>query len=45
MSCLPCSKVSAQEQDVVKFYKKLFEKTGRLYWVYRLGAKEKPIIR
>lgn len=40
MSCLPCSKVSSQERDVVKFYKNLYKQTGKLYWVYRLGSKE-----
>jgi len=40
MSCLPCSKVSAEEQDVVKFYKKVYEKTGKVFWVYRLSKKD-----
>lgn len=40
MSCLPCSKVSSQEQNVVKYYKKVYEKTGKVFWVYRLSSKD-----
>lgn len=40
MSCLPCSKVSAQEQNVVKFYKAVYENTGKVFWVYRLSSKD-----
>lgn len=39
MSCLPCSKVSHQEKDVVKFYKDLHKTTGKVYWAYRLTEK------
>lgn len=39
MSCLPCSKVSKQEQNVVKYYQKVYNDTGVLYWVYRLESK------
>ena len=35
-NCLPCSKVSKMEKSVVQFYKKLYEETGRLFYVYRL---------
>lgn len=37
--CLPCSKVSLQEKDVVKYYQNVYKKTGNLYWVYRLKTK------
>lgn len=40
MSCLPCSKVSAQEQDLVKYHKKLYKDTGIVYWAYRLSSKD-----
>ena len=36
MSCLPCGKVTNNERLVVKYYKTLFETTGKLYYVYRL---------
>lgn len=41
MSCLPCSKVSLQEKDIVKFYQEHYKKTGKLYWVYRLSSKDR----
>lgn len=37
MSCLPCGKVTQKEQIVVKYYKTLFEKTGKIYYAYRLS--------
>lgn len=40
MSCLPCAKVSAKDQDVVKYFKKIFETTGREYYAYKLSTKE-----
>ena len=38
--CLPCSKVSNMERSVVMFYKKLFEQTGRIFYVYRLNSAD-----
>lgn len=40
MSCLPCSKVSQSEQDVIKFYKRDYDRSGRVWWVYRLYSKD-----
>jgi len=37
MSCLPCGKVTASEQTIIKYYKS----TGKDYYVYRL-ASNKP---
>lgn len=38
--CLPCSKVSGKEQDSVKYFKGVFNKTGKIFWAYRLSVKE-----
>lgn len=38
MSCIPCTKVSQSEHDVIKYYKKVFEKTGKVFYVYRLSS-------
>ena len=40
MSCLPCGKVTDKEKVVVKYYKTLFETTGKLFYVYRLGSNK-----
>ncbi len=40
MSCLPCGKVTQAEKVVVRYYKTLFETTGKLYYVYRLGTNK-----
>ena len=36
MSCLPCGKVTDKEKLIVKYYKTLFDTTGKEYYVYRL---------
>lgn len=40
MGCLVCGKVNPQEAVIVKYYKTLFETTGKLYYVYRLKSNE-----
>ena len=40
MSCLPCSKLSTTEIDVVKFYRKVYKEKGVVFWVYRLAKGE-----
>lgn len=40
MSCFSCSKLSDRDRQVVKYYKTLFETTGKEYYVYRLNANE-----
>lgn len=40
MSCLPCGKVTNKERVVIKYYKTLFETTGKEYYAYRLKANE-----
>ena len=37
MSCLPCGKITDNERVLVKYYQTLFEKTGEIYYVYRLS--------
>lgn len=39
MSCIPCSKVSLSEQDVIMYYKDLYKTKGIEYYVYRLSSK------
>lgn len=36
MSCIPCSKVSTKQIDVVKYYKDLYKKKGLETYFYRL---------
>lgn len=38
--CLPCTKVSLDEQGVINYYKKLFESVGKEYYVYRLNTDD-----
>lgn len=40
MSCLPCGKVTHKEKTVVKYYKTLFETTGRIFYAYRLNKQD-----
>ena len=40
MSCLPCGKVGAKEQFVVRYYKNIYETTGKQYYAYRLSSTQ-----
>lgn len=40
MSCLPCSRANAQEQDAFKYYRGIYDKTGQEYFVYKLSTKD-----
>lgn len=34
--CIPCSKVTQSERDVIKYYKQLYKDKGIEFYVYRL---------
>lgn len=40
MSCIPCTKVTQTEQDVIRYYKHIYKTKGIEYYVYRLHAKD-----
>ena len=40
MSCIPCSKVSQSEQDVIKYYRNIYLTKDIEYYVYRLSAND-----
>jgi len=40
MSCLPCAKANNAEQDIFKYYKGVYDKTGKLFYIYKLSPKD-----
>jgi hypothetical protein len=38
--CIPCAKMSQSDKDVIDYYKHLYKKYGKEYYVYRLASIE-----